>query len=117
MQGSVYLLKSVLHNWNDEKCVHILGNCRRVMPPDARLVLVEWVKPPRAGVTATDQAIARTDLNMLVGLGGCERSQAEFDALLQAAGFETARFHPTAMELWVVEATPALATGKPDDAA
>jgi SAM-dependent methyltransferase len=104
--ADVYLFKNVLHNWNDERCVRILENCRRVMPADARLVLVEWVKPPRAGVTAMDQAIARTDLNMLVGLGGRERSQAEFDALLEAAGFEAAGFYPTATELWVIEARP-----------
>lgn len=102
--ADVYLMKNVLHNWNDERCVHILGNCRRAMSADARVVLVEWVKPPRCGVTAMDQAIARTDLNMLVGMGGRERSQAEFDALLRAAGLEAVQFHPTAMDFWVIEA-------------
>jgi orsellinic acid C2-O-methyltransferase len=115
--ADVYLLKNILHNWNDEKCVRILGNCRRVMPGNARLVLAEWVKPPRAGVTAVDQAIARTDLNMLVGVGGRERSQVEFDTLLQAAGFHAARFHPTAMALWVIEARPGLPTSESGDAA
>src|SRR6185503_16666012 len=50
--ADVYLLKNVLHNWNDERCVRILETCRRVMRADGRLVLVEWVKPPRVGVTA-----------------------------------------------------------------
>jgi hypothetical protein len=115
--ADVYLLKSVLHNWNDEKSVRILGNCRRVMSADARLVLVERVKPPRPGNSAMDQALARTDLNMLVGVGGRERSQAEFDTLLQAAGFEATRFHPTAMELWVIEARHGLRAAEPADAA
>jgi len=104
--ADVYLMKSVLHNWNDEKSVRILGNCRRVMSADARLVLIERVKPPRAGDSAMDQALARTDLNMLIGVGGLERSQVEFDTLLQAAGFAATRFHPTAMGLCIIEAKP-----------
>jgi SAM-dependent methyltransferase len=114
--ADVYLLKNILHNWNDERGVRILGNCRQVMSANARLVLVEWIRPPRAGVTAMDQAIARTDLNMLVGMGGRERSQTEFDALLQSAGFEAARFHPTAMGFWLIEARAGLPGGEPGDA-
>jgi SAM-dependent methyltransferase len=117
--ADVYLLKNVLHNWDNEKCVRILGNCRRVMRGDAKLVLIEWMRPPCAGVTAMDQALARTDLNMLVGLGvgGRERSQVEFDTLLQAAGFHAARFHPSAMELWVIEARPRLPASESGGAA
>ena len=87
--------------------MRILKNCRRVMSAAARLVLVERVKPMRAGDSAIDRAVARTDLNMLVGVSGRERSHAEFDSLLRSAGFGSARFQPTAMELWVIEARPA----------
>jgi hypothetical protein len=102
--GDAYLLKSVLHNWDDERSAVILGNCRRAMPKEAKLVLVERVMPARIEGTETDRAIARTDLNMLVGLGGRERTQAEFAALLAASGFRAASFLSTALELSVIEA-------------
>jgi hypothetical protein len=104
--ADVYLLKSILHNWNDEDTVRILGSCRRAMSHDAKLVLVERVMPAKAGTSARDRALARTDLNMLVGLAGRERSQVELDALLQAADFGSARFLPTAMDVWIIEAVP-----------
>ena len=112
--ADVYVLKSVLHNWEDEKSVHILRNCRRAMLADARLLLVERRKPPRVGDSAMDRTIARIDLNMLVGVGGRERSHVEFETLLQAAGFDRIRFHPTAIELWVIEARPTLPSREPD---
>lgn len=111
--ADVYVLKSILHNWEDEKSVHILRNCRRAMSADAKLVLVERAKPPRAGDSAMDRALARTDLNMLVGVGGRERSHVEFDTLLQAAGFDRIRLHPTGMDLWVIEARPRLPSREP----
>jgi hypothetical protein len=104
--ADVYLLKSVLHNWNDEKSVRILENCRRAMSTDAKLVLVERIMSSRPGNSAIDQALARTDLNMLIGVGGRERSQVQFDTLLRAAGFKGTRFHPTAMDIWIIEAKP-----------
>jgi orsellinic acid C2-O-methyltransferase len=108
--ADVYLLKNVLHNWDDDDCVRILQNCRRAMEPTARLLIVEFVRPRRAGVSATDQAIARTDINMLIGPGGCERMQGEIDTLLEHAGLQAIRADATALGLWVIEAGPALTT-------
>ncbi|MGI5169208.1 methyltransferase [Spirillospora sp. CA-253888] len=85
--ADAYLLKSVLHDWDDERTAAILRSCRAAMRPDARLLLVETLLPPV--VTAEHRGTAMSDLNMLVATGGRERTEAEFRALLAAAGFAT----------------------------
>ncbi|WP_155059726.1 methyltransferase [Streptomyces blattellae] len=83
--GDLYLLKSVIHDWNDEQCVTILRNCRDVLPVDGRVLIVETVLP-----STVDLAVAGwylSDLNMLVNLGGRERTQEDFTVLCEQAGF------------------------------
>ncbi|MFT3956074.1 MAG: methyltransferase [Piscinibacter sp.] len=99
-----YLLKSILHNWDDEACGRILARCAEAAPAGARLLLVERLRPERLRPTRHDEALARTDLNMLAGLGGRERSLAEFGALLAPAGFEISGVSTTRCEFSVVEA-------------
>src|SRR5882762_2247748 len=101
--GDAYLLKSVLHNWNDEKSALILRNCGRAMPRDAKLLLVERIFPARVGVSSAHQAVARSDLNMLVGPGGHERTEVEFRNLLGAAGFTPAEVFASATEFSIIE--------------
>lgn len=84
--ADIYLLKSVLHDWDDERCAVILGHCRRVMGPRARLLVIERILPMRFSISPHDQAIARSDLNMLIGTGGCERTQEQFREMLRLAG-------------------------------
>jgi hypothetical protein len=103
--GDTYLLKSVLHNWDDERCAQILANCRGAMAPGARLLVIERVAPLRAGNSALDRSIARSDLNMLVGLSGRERNEAEFRALFDDAGLTLELIRPTAGEFRVLSAT------------
>lgn len=104
--ADVYLLKSILHNWNDEKCAAILRCCREAIAPQGTLALIERVMPARMSVTKTNQAIARADLNMLVGLGGRERTADEYAALFADAGFNLKRIVPAGLEFSVIEATP-----------
>ena len=104
--GDAYPLKSVIHDWDDDRSAAILRNCRRAIAPDGKLVLVERIMPARVAASARHQAIARADLNMLVGPGGKERTEAEFRALLDASGFTTARILPTALEYSIVEGIP-----------
>jgi hypothetical protein len=104
--ADVYLLKSVLHNWNDDQCLRLLGNCLQAMPPQGALILIERLMPKRTRNAATHRALARTDLNMLVGLGGRERTLDEFRALLRAAGFRISRTKTLAFELSAIEAAP-----------
>jgi hypothetical protein len=99
----VYLLKSILHNWDDAACRRILAQCAAAAAPGTRLLLVERVLPDRLKPTLHDQGLARTDLNMLAGLGGRERSLAAFAALLEPAGFRIERLVPTRHEFSIVE--------------
>jgi len=80
---AAYVVKFILHDWDDADCVRILRNCRRAMQSDARLFVIErLVGPPNEG-----SAAKVSDLNMLVGPGGQERTHEEFVALFRAGGF------------------------------
>jgi SAM-dependent methyltransferase len=83
--ADAYLLKSVLHNWDDERAVAILRTCAAAMRPGARIVLFERIVPERLTASPGDQDVARSDLNMLVGCGGRERTAAQFRELLGKA--------------------------------
>jgi ubiquinone/menaquinone biosynthesis C-methylase UbiE len=104
--ADAYLLKAVLHDWDDEKSGIILRNCCRVMPSGGKLLVVERILPTRLEASSQHHAIARADLTMLVALGGRERSEAEFRALLGSSGFHLARVIATGLEYSVLEGVP-----------
>ncbi len=82
----VYLLKYIIHDWDDANCARILQTCRRAMRAGARLLVIDrLLGPPNE-----DAAVKFSDLNMLVGPGGQERTREEFTALFQAGGFRLA---------------------------
>lgn len=83
----VYVLKSVIHDWDDERSTTILANCRAAMPADGTLLLVEPIMPTDAAALAQEPIMLMSDLNMLVCTGGKERTSDEFRTLLDAAGF------------------------------
>ena len=101
-------MKSILHDWDDEHCAAILQQCVRAMSSEpeqrARLLVIERIRPERFAATARDQAIARSDLNMLVSLGGRERTEREYRALLDAAGLRLVRITDLPGEFNVIEA-------------
>ena len=101
--GDAYVLKWVIHDWDDEHGVAILGSCRRAMARDGRLLLVERVVPERIDQSADTQGIVLGDLNMLLWTGGRERTAAEYRALLASGGFTLARIVPTATQLSIIE--------------
>jgi len=103
--GDAYVLKSVIHDWNDEQSRVILDNCRRAMHTGAgRLLLMEEMLPDRLGDSPTHQAIVRGDLTMLAALGAQERTEAELRTLLKSAGLAVSRVIPTGSTFSVVEA-------------
>jgi hypothetical protein len=104
--GDAYLLKSILHNWNDERSTVILRHCRRAMPKHAKLLVVERIMPARMEPLPDHRALAWSDLNMLVLLEGRERTEAEFRALLASSGFKAARILPAALGFSVIECLP-----------
>src|SRR6185437_8331356 len=105
--GDTYLLKHILHDWDDARAGAILRCCRRSMPEHARLLVIERTLPDVAAPEAGVEGFL-TDLEMLVMTsGGRERTEAELRSLLTSAGFEVLRILPTASPLFVFEARPA----------
>lgn len=92
--GDAYLLKSVLHNWDDARCTRLLAHCVAAMRGGARLWVLDRVASQRPGTSARDRSIARSDLNMLVACSGRERRLHEFVALADAAGLALAARTP-----------------------
>jgi O-methyltransferase domain/Dimerisation domain len=101
--GDLYMLKSIIHDWDDETAIAILRRCRAVMKSQARLVLVERVVPPGNGPSEAKLF----DINMLMVLGGCERTEAEYKNLLRAAGFRMTDVIPTRSPLSLIKGVPA----------
>ncbi len=86
-QGAdLYLMKSILHDWDDANAVRLLERCAAAMGAGARLLVIERLRPQRMGADPGHRALARSDLNMLVGLAGRERSTVEYRALFERAG-------------------------------
>jgi hypothetical protein len=81
------ILKSIIHDWDDEKSCSILGNCRRATPVGGKLLLVERIMPERLSENAEHRFHALSDLNMLRGPGGMERTEAQYRDLLDRTGF------------------------------
>jgi hypothetical protein len=100
-----YVLKWILHDWDDEQATVILRRCRAAAPATARLVVVERVLPERVGPADVEAVLA--DLNMMVLTGGRERTGAEFAELFREGGWLLERIRPTGTGLGVIEAAPA----------
>jgi hypothetical protein len=98
--ADLHLLKQIIHDWDDERATRLLRNCHRSLAPGGTLLLVEMVVPPD-NQPSPAQAM---DLNMLVILGGRERTEEEYQRLLSEAGFRLARVIPTHSPFSVIEA-------------
>jgi len=105
--ADAYVMKWILHDWDDADCLQLLGACRRAMSPHSRLLVIELVIDPGR----SDELVYAMDLQMLVALGGKERTAAEFEALYDAAGLELTRIIPTASMYCLIEGIPS-ATGR-----
>lgn len=81
-----YLLKSVVHDWDDERATTILRNVVAAMDPDGTVLVVEPVVPDEPAASPDVLMMVMSDLNMLVCTGGRERTEGEFRALLDRAG-------------------------------
>ncbi len=105
--ADAYILKSVIHDWNDEDSRSILENCRKAIKPDSRLLLAEQILPDKFDVLSNHQSLARSDLTMIAALGAGERTEAEFKALLKSSGFSVTKIVSAGPTFSVIEAEPA----------
>jgi hypothetical protein len=99
--ADLHLLKQIIHDWDDAHATRLLQSCHRALAPNGKLLLVEMVIPPD-NQPSPSQAM---DLNMLVVVGGRERTEHEYRNLLQGASFRLDRVIPTHSPFSVIEAT------------
>jgi O-methyltransferase domain/Dimerisation domain len=101
--GDAYLMKTIIHDWNDDDALKILANIRSAIASNGKLLLLESALPERA---SSDIGML-IDLEMLVAVGGKERTRAEWANLLDRAGFRLNRVVETATPVSIIEAVPA----------
>lgn len=100
--GDLYVLKHIIHDWNDAKATQILKSVRAAIPATGKLLLVEMVVPP--GFAPHFAHVL--DLEMMVVCDGKERTEQEYRELLAGAGFKLTRIVPTEGPHGLIEAEP-----------
>ncbi len=100
--GDAYLMKHIIHDWDDARATTILKNCHRAMGGKGKLLLAESLLLP-----GNDPEFAKwLDICMLIYVGGRERTEPQYRDLLAAGGFQLTRIVPTASPLSIIEAVP-----------
>jgi O-methyltransferase domain len=100
--ADAYLLRHIIHDWTDEQSVQILRNCRKVMPSEGKLLIVEAVVP-----AGNEPSLAKSfDMAMLVFPGGLERTEEEYRRLFEQADFQLTSVTPTGSLVSLVEGRP-----------
>ncbi|HET9378598.1 MAG TPA: methyltransferase [Chthoniobacterales bacterium] len=102
-EADIYLLKHILHDWNDGEAVHILKGCREALRPGGRIIVIEML----LGEVGQPEFAPLMDLNMMVMLTGRERSLAEYTRLLKDAGLRVSKSTPIRSPMAVIEAVAA----------
>jgi hypothetical protein len=98
--GDAYILKGVIHDWDDERAIAILKNCHQAMVENGLLLVVEMVIPPGNNLFVGKLL----DIHMLIKApGGCERTEAEYRTLFERAGFKLTNIFPTQANVSVIE--------------
>jgi hypothetical protein len=100
-EGDVYLLKQILHDWNDDQCRTILANCARRLAGGGRIFIVEMVIPD----DNSPSLASLMDLNMMVMLPGRERALKEYKVLLDGSGLKFERVLSTRSPFQIIEAS------------
>jgi tRNA A58 N-methylase Trm61 len=103
--ADVVILKSIIHDWDDARSVTILQNCRKALPDEGKLLLVERLMPETPTMADEDREQALSDLNMLRGPGGLERTEGQYRDLLNQSGFDLVTSYP-AGRFNLIEARP-----------
>ena len=98
--SDVYILKKVVHDWNDEQAIVILRNCRDAMKPTGRILVAETIVPSGN----EPDLIKLVDANMLVVTGGVERTVDQYTSLFDAAGLRVERVVSTGQQISILEA-------------
>ncbi|MDT4969259.1 MAG: hypothetical protein QOJ64_3996 [Acidobacteriota bacterium] len=101
--GDTYIMKHIIHDWDEERAIAILKNCHRAMADDGRLLLIEAVIAP-----GNEPSLGKLmDINMLVLPGGRERTEKEYAELFSRVGFRLTKVTPTESPVSVIEGVKA----------
>jgi hypothetical protein len=104
IDADAYILRNIVHDWNDEDALAILRTLRRATRPTARVMLIEWLIPE-----SSDFNFGKwTDITMMTSVGGRERTKTEFETLFSEAGFELEEIVPTASSFSIVVGRPSV---------
>jgi O-methyltransferase domain/Dimerisation domain len=88
------ILKSIIHDWDDDHSIKILTNCREALAAGGKVLLVERLMPEMPEANPEHCSVILSDLNMLRGPGGCERTESEHRELMAKSGLELTRIFP-----------------------
>jgi hypothetical protein len=102
--GDLYMMKAIIHDWDDERSIKILSNCRKRMAPNGRVLILDQVLSD--GPESTMGKLLDLEM-LLVTEGGRERTAAEFETLYKKSGFALSRIIPTKSPTAIIEGTPA----------
>jgi hypothetical protein len=100
--GDLYLLSTIIHDWDDERALRILRNCRAAMRPTATVLLLETILPEHGHPSQA----AMADVNMMVMLTGRERTETQYRELLAAADMRLTRLVAVSARDSLIEARP-----------
>jgi hypothetical protein len=98
--GDIYLMRQILHDWDDDACAQILQNCRKVINPGGHILVIERLVKPGGLETSAEKFV---DLHMMINQPGSERSEAEFAALYERSGFKLNKVYPTHSSFFILE--------------
>ncbi|XP_030512742.1 caffeic acid 3-O-methyltransferase 1-like [Rhodamnia argentea] len=102
--GDAIFMKWICHDWSDEDCLKFLKNCCNVLPEDGKVIVAEYILPEFPDTSFTSKLVANVDLLMMAyNPGGKERTEKEFKALAEAAGFKRFRVACIAFKTCVME--------------
>jgi O-methyltransferase domain len=102
VEADAYIFRNIIHDWNDESALSILKTLRKITKPTARVMLVEWLIPDTSDFHLGKWA----DITMMTGVGGRERTRADFEKLFSEAGFALEEIVPTASMFSIVVGRP-----------
>ena len=91
-RADAYILKHIVHDWDDEHCLRLLRNCHNSMQGNGRLICVDMVVPPMGDTGATPAKLA--DLLMMLAIGGKERTMEQWEDLYRSSGFRITSVTP-----------------------
>lgn len=103
-QGDAIFMKWILHDWSDDHCLTVLKNCHKAIPENGKVIVVESIVTEEHETTVIAKTVSQMDVYMMnKNPGGKERTQKDFIALANAAGFTEIKFVCRVCQFWVME--------------